>query len=172
MLGAQKELRRRADVSSAEGMIKFFKTLPGQYGYGDKFLGGTSTLDLTLLAKKYISYSFTEIGILLKSPYHEERAVGIKILVLQYEALKNQAEREIIVNFYLQNRAGLNNWDLVDMSAYKILGHFCAHYHQDFLILNLSESSTHWDKRIAMVSTLAYIRMNKLSLTYKLAKNI
>lgn len=107
---------------------------------------------------------------LLKSKYHEERALGLKILVEIYKKHKLIKDKEKIVKFYLSNTKSINNWDLVDMSAYKIIGDFCFITNNTSIIKKLSKSSIHWEKRIAIVSTYILIKNKKVKLTFELSK--
>lgn len=167
MLKLQKNIRKKANKKSAQGLMRFFKTEKGQYGYGDKFLGCWTTPEMQEFARSHQDLSLNDLSTLMKSPYHEERSLALEILELQYKKKSNQKE---IVKFYLKHKKGINNWDLVDMSAYNILGHYCQKHQNKDLILKLSSSNRHWDKRIAMVSTLAFIRQKELDLTFFLAK--
>ena len=103
MLDCQKKLRKRANPKEAILMGRFFKNGPGQYGAGDIFLGGTNTPALNLMAKTNQNLSFKQIDILLKSKYHEERALALKILVIQYQKTKDIEKKKQIVDFYLSH---------------------------------------------------------------------
>lgn len=166
MLPIQNELRQLADPTKIPQSLRFFKCQPNQYGYGDKFLGGITASQILTLSQTYQTLPLTKIKQLLHSPYHEERACALKILVIQYQ--KQLRPRKRIVKFYLQNKKYINNWDLVDASAYKILGDYCLTNSQNNLITNLSDSHRHWDRRIAIVSTLIFIQHHHFSLTLNL----
>lgn len=168
MLKVQSKLRKLANKKRAANLSRFFKTGPGMYGEGDIFLGCTNSSELRVIAKENTNLSYKEISTLLKSPYHEERMLAVDILVLKYRDKK--INKKELINFYLNHRNGLNNWDLVDASAYKILGDYYQKENSLSEIQSLSKSSHHWDKRIAMVSSLAFIRSGNLDLTYELAE--
>ena len=120
---AKKALRQLENHYQAENLGWFFKTGPGEYGEGDKFLGlrVPQTRDIS---KKFIDLSQDQISILLDSEYHEDRQLGLFILVLQYKRAKDLEVRAQIFDFYLSEarRGRVNNWDLVDSSAPQVLG--------------------------------------------------
>ena len=141
----------RADPARAKASQWFFKTGPGQYGEGDRFLGLTLP-ELRQLAKEYEALSSRAIVALLKSPWHEERLLALLILVRQY-ATGDPAARDRIYRCYMANRARINNWDLVDASAEHIVG---AHaIGGDRSVLDrLVVSESLWERRIAVISSI------------------
>ena len=155
-------------------LARFFKTGKGQYGEGDIFLG----LEVPLVrsyAKKYKTLKLAEVKKLLAHKVHEIRLVGLLILVAKYEGDKNREARQKIVGFYLQNSARVNNWDLVDLSAYKILGDFLlseAPQKAQALLKKLAESKNLWERRIAMVSTYAFIKAGRKEEVILIAKKL
>jgi 3-methyladenine DNA glycosylase AlkD len=165
----QTALRKFASPKKARNSTRFFKTGPGQYGEGDIFIGAT-TPELNAVAKKFFDSSPATLIQLLASPIHEDRSVALQILVQQYTKAKTDDARAAFVKFYLANKAGINNWDLVDTSAYKILGDYCLRTGDTKPISKLATSLRHWDRRIAMVASLAFIRAEKLEVVYILAK--
>lgn len=166
LLEVQKEIRALADPAKAKNSTWFFKTGPGQYGEGDKFLG-LSTPQMQLISKKYKNLSLTEIDKLIASVYHEERSVAVQILVSQYP--NNSKE---IFNFYLSHTQFINNWDLVDISAPKIVGDYLYNFeNQDISLLKkLAVSSSLWERRIAIISTLAFLYQCKSSPTFQISE--
>ena len=159
-------MRSQENKKRAEGMMAFFKTGEGQYGHGDIFLGCWTTPQMQEFAKIHSNLSLKDLQELIKSPYHEERALALEILEIQYK--KNKDKKHI--DFYLKNKHHINNWDLVDMSAYNIIGDFALLKGKKKMLLDLAKSSHHWDRRIAIVASLAFIRAKELDLTYTLAK--
>lgn len=151
--------------------LRFFKTGPGEYGEGDHFLGITVPV-LRTISKKYSEIDFKELQILIKSQWHEARALVLFILVLKYKkAVKMNEVNEItkIFNFYFKNKAFVNNWDLVDLSAPYISGHYF--YHVSNLKLEiLVNSKKLWERRIAIISMLYYIRENEFKLPLAIIK--
>lgn len=153
-------------------LMRFFKTGQGQYGEGDKFLG--LKVPQTRAVVKEVSHlvSLNEIAKLLKSEWHEVRLAGFLLLVDEMKAnlpnIKDNDEmskskarnREDIAMFYLKYSGRANNWDLVDLSCEYILGPYlrldCADYMA--VLLKLAESPNLWKQRIAVVTTLDFIR--------------
>lgn len=164
--GARQELQKLARPEKARILQRFFKTGPGQYGEGDVFVG-VAMPDLRRVAKKFGGLELGEIKILLDSRIHEERLVALLILVQKY--CRATDEREKIVKFYLDNIGRINNWDLVDSSAPYILG---AHLMggKRALLYKLAKSESIWERRIAIVSTLHFIRNGDYSDTLRISE--
>jgi 3-methyladenine DNA glycosylase AlkD len=138
-------------------LASFFKTGKGQYGEGDVFLG-IPVPEQRKVAKKYVDISLKDLQKLLKSKIHEYRLTALIILVSKYNKADN-ANRDKIYNFYLKNTKNVDNWDLVDLSAPKIVGDFLSN--KDKTILSqLAKSNNLWERRIAILSTFAFIKNN------------
>ena len=118
----QIQLRELSDPTIAEHSLRFFKTGPGQYGEGDQFLGIRMPV-LRRVAKQYRGMSLSDTQWLLQSPVHEERMLALLILVLRYEQ-GDAATRKDVFDLYRHNIQFVNNWDLVDGSAHRIVGDF------------------------------------------------
>jgi 3-methyladenine DNA glycosylase AlkD len=160
----QSEIRKLANPEKAKILQRFFKTGKGEYGEGDVFLGLTSD-EIKEVAKKNKDVGLKEIQELLNSKIHEERVCALRILVDQYKkAKKDRQEQRRIFNFYLSNTKHINNWDLVDLSADKIVGEF-AFKDESSIINFLAHSQNLWERRIAIVSTFAFIRKRKFGET-------
>lgn len=142
---------------------RFFKTGKGQYGEGDKFLGVTVP-NIREVAKEYKDVSIDILKELIHSPWHEMRMCALIILV---NNSKKSVTKETF-DFYLSQTNHINNWDLVDLSAPQIVGQYLLNKNRDILY-KLAESDSLWDNRIAIVSTLTFIRNNDLDDTYKLS---
>lgn len=162
------ELMNLADSEKAKILSRFFKTGKGEYGEGDIFIGITVPKNRNV-AKKYIDSTFEDIESLLHSPIHELRFSALITLVLKFKKYKDDNIRKSIVNFYLANTAYINNWDLVDLSCPYILGEYLLSLPHDILF-TLSESTNMWEQRIAIVSTLTFIRKGIFYTTLELAK--
>ena len=162
----KKDLRGKGNKERAVFSIRFFRTAKGEYAYGDKFLGVTVP-DQRLIAKKYKDISLEEIRLLLTSEIHEERLVALLILVNQFEHHK-ELQKEIC-DFYLKNTKFINNWDLVDLSAPKILGSYLLNNDKK-LLYKLARSNNLWEKRIAIVATYAFIKDGDLAPTLEISK--
>ena len=153
----------RSDEEKKIVLPRFFKTGKGQYGEGDKFLGVTVP-NIRDVAKEFSSVSFNVIEELIHSPWHEMRMCALLILV-------NNSKKEVTKDafeFYLSQTKHINNWDLVDLSAPQIVGKYLLNENRNILY-KLSESNLLWDNRIAIVSTLTFIRNNDLDDTFKLS---
>jgi len=161
------ELHELADPARAVHSQRFFKTGPGQYGEGDKFLGLTVPV-MRGLVRKYRELDDASALELLASPWHEERLVGLMLLVQGYDE-GNESRREKIHRSYLASTRQINNWDLVDASAGSIVGqHLDA---TDIALLErLAGSKDIWERRIAIISTFHFIKRNKFGPTLKIAR--
>ena len=155
LASVRRDLRNVARPDRAEGFASFFKTGPGDYGAGDRFLGITVP-QLRSIAREYRDMPLKYVVTLLRSPWHEERLLALLIMVGQY-ARADTPTRRAIHQLYLRNTKWINNWDLVDSSAAQIVG---AHLEpRDRRVLRrLARSSSLWERRIAMIATYHYIR--------------
>ncbi|MFH1604129.1 MAG: DNA alkylation repair protein [Pseudomonadota bacterium] len=160
-------LRALADPERARNSAWFFKTGRGQYGAGDRFRG-IRVPEQRRIARQFRALPLAEAALLLASPYHEDRFTALEILVAQYDA-GDATARERIFRFYLAHTRRINNWDLVDTSARYIVG---AHLRQRSrrLIYRLARSHNLWERRIAMVSTHAWIQDGDTADAYAIAK--
>ena len=144
-----------ADPARAQTAQWFFKTGPGQYGEGDRFLGITLPV-LRRLTREYEALTPRSIVALLRSPWHEERLLALLILVRQY-ARADASMRDALYQCYVSNRARINNWDLVDCSAPQIVGaHLQSRGRQ--VLRELARSPSLWDRRIAILATFQFIK--------------
>ena len=159
------DLRKEASPSKAKIYARFFKTGKGEYGEGDVFLGLTVPKTREI-AGKYIDLDYGNLERLLKSKIHEERLIALLILV---ERFKKTDDKKEIVDFYLKSLKYVNNWDLVDLSADKILGNYLLDKDKS-LLYKLVKSENIWERRIAMISTLHFIRNNKFDDTIRIAR--
>ncbi len=165
----KKFLRSAADKKKAKILSRFFKTGKGEYGEGDVFIG-VVVPEQRKIAAKFANLSFKEIKELLKSKTHEERFTGLIILVNRYiKSLKDDVLRERIFRFYVKNLSAVNNWDLVDLSCRDIIGEHLISRPREILY-KLAASRNIWKRRIAVVSTWAFIRKNDFKDTTRLAE--
>lgn len=163
----RRRLREHADPARAAALRRFFKTGKGEYGEGDRFLGLTLPV-VRQVCRESRGASLQTIETLLHSPLHEERGVGLMILV---DAFK-QADvpgRRAIYDFYLANTARVNNWDLVDSSAAQIVGAW-LHGRSRAPLRRLARSRLLWDRRIAIISTHYFIRNGEVADTFAIAE--
>lgn len=129
---------------------RFFKTGPGQYGEGDVFIG-ISVPDQRKIAIKYRDLSLKEIEKLIKSKIHEERLIALFILILKYKK-----DSKTVFDFYLKHTKFVNNWDLVDSSAHKIVGEYLLDKNRSILY-QLAKSENLWERRISIISNSSEI---------------
>lgn len=148
---------------------RFFKAGKGQYAEGDEFIGVTVPDQRKVVKEYWSKISLQELGELLSSKIHEHRHCALLMLVSKFEKSKSQEEKKDIVNFFLKNKNHINNWDLVDSSCYKILGRYCFENRDDTLLKELSEEDNLWSKRMAIVSTMFYVKKGEFSLMKELA---
>ena len=160
------DLRALADPVRAAGAASFFKTGPGQYGEGDRFLGLMVPAQRKV-AKAFRSLPLPEVAVLLASPIHEDRFAALEILVMQYEG-GDATARERIFRFYLQHTDRINNWDLVDTSARYIVGEHLRDRSRA-RVYRLARSKRLWERRIAMVATHAWIVSGDTADAYAIA---
>ncbi|MFL6414621.1 MAG: DNA alkylation repair protein [Bryobacteraceae bacterium] len=155
----KRALAELADAERATSLARFFKTGKGEYGEGDRFLGITVPQQREVAAK-YRELSLDQVARLLKSPYHELRSVALAILALQFKG--GQADvRQCIFDFYLTQIDKVNSWDLVDASAPYIAGQYLLQRPREILY-QLARSDKLWERRIAIVSTLAFVKTGQL----------
>jgi len=148
------ELMQLSDPSHAKKLQGFFKTGKGEYGEGDIFIG-VRVPDQRRTAKKYWNIPLSDVLVLLHSGIHEHRLTALFILTQQFNK-GDEDLRKQIVDIYLSNTAYVNNWDLVDSSAHKILGAWLVDKDRDVLY-RLAKSESLWDRRISIISTFAFI---------------
>jgi 3-methyladenine DNA glycosylase AlkD/predicted GIY-YIG superfamily endonuclease len=165
----QTELRALADVKKAKLLAGFFKTSKGQYGYGDIFLGITVP-QIRLLVKRYCELELKDVLKLLKSKLHEERLCALLIMVAKFEK-GNEESRAEIFKAYLKNSKHVNNWDLVDSSADKIVGAYLYDKKPDILF-KLVDSEMLWERRIAMLATFHHIKQGQAALAFLIAEKL
>lgn len=168
-------VQAEGNTQKAQFSQRFFRTGPGEYAAGDKFLGLTVP-NQRLIAKKFHNLPLTELSKTIKSPFHEIRLTSLLILVNKYTKAipaQNLQDLETIVEFYLNHTTYINNWDLVDSSADKILGHWTFTHPTDQKILKqLSQSQSLWERRIAMVSCFYFIRQESFQVPLQIAEKL
>lgn len=161
-----RELRAVSNEEKKSVLPRFFKTGKGEYGEGDKFLG-VVVPETRKVAKAHKEASYELIEVLLESEWHECRLCALLILIEKYKKTPEEA-----VQFYLTHLKGINNWDLVDLSAPYILGDHLVRNPDHKVLYNLAGSSVMWEQRIAVVSTLMLIRHGQYTDTIALAEQL
>ena len=167
----REKLHSLADAARAVGSMRFFKTGPGEYGEGDRFLGVTVP-QTRLLVRMGDALDETGLLALLRSDWHEERLLALLIMVRWFEkAGRDDAARKRVVDLYLANTKWVNNWDLVDASAPYILGPWLLERERGILT-KLASSRSLWEQRIAVLATFAFIRAGEFADTLRLCKTL
>ncbi len=156
----REKLKAAANPEDALLARRFFKTGPGEYGEGDRFLGIRVPV-LRQMAREFKTLSIEEAETLLQSEFHEERHLALFILILIYK--KGDADcKGKIFDIYLKNTHKINNWDLVDASAEHIVGDFLKGRDKDILF-RLARSENLWERRIAILSTFGAIKSGRFA---------
>ncbi|WP_189025710.1 DNA alkylation repair protein [Nocardia rhizosphaerihabitans] len=170
-------LAELANPADAQHLQRFFKTGPGEYGEGDVFLG-VRVPATRKVAKQFATLPLKQIGELLDSPAHEERLAALLILNARFAAAskprtRDDAARAEMVEFYLDavRRGRVNNWDLVDASAEHIIGPWLLDQDRA-LLFQLAQQDSLWERRVALLSTFAFIKAGDASTTLELAAKL
>lgn len=163
------ELQTLGSTEKAAQLSRFFKTGKGQYGENDRFLGVTVP-QTRRVAMAHAGVNLADLQQLIRSEWHEVRLCALFILTIQFNK-GDEPTRTELVHFYLNNTQHTNNWDLVDLSAWKTIGTYLLDRPRN-LLYRLAESPLLWDNRIAMVSTYAFIRQGQLDDTFALAEKM
>jgi len=161
------ELQQLGNPVHARVLQRFFKTGKGEYGEGDVFRGIKIPV-LRKLAKKYQDVTCAEVEKLLTSKFHEDRMLALLLLMEKYSKADDAGKKKIYT-VYLRNTRFINNWDLVDVTAHHIVGHYLVDKSREPLY-RLARSKTLWERRIAIIATFHYIRQNKFDDTLKIAR--
>ncbi len=161
-----------ADPSQVEGLARFFKTGPGQYGEGDKFLGIKVPVTREVVKACWqellpAKEGFEGLEACVRSEYHEVRLAALLTLVEIFKHVKEL--RQPCIDFYLAHTAYINNWDLVDLSCYPLLGEWLLDKDRTLLYDLACNGKTLWEQRIGIVSTMTFIRHGQLEDTFALA---
>lgn len=166
MKRAEAALKALASPAKARLLMTFFKTGKGEYGEGDRFLGVTVP-EIRKLVKRFGDLPLGDCERLLRSPYNEVRLFALLVMVAQYEK-GGAREREGIYRAYLRNARRVNNWNLVDASAHRIVGAHVLERDRGILY-KLAKSKDLWERRIAIVATWTLIQNGYYSDTLKLS---
>ncbi|MEE9451983.1 MAG: DNA alkylation repair protein [Gammaproteobacteria bacterium] len=164
----QNELQTLACPKQAKLVTRYFKIGPGEYAEHDEFIGIKTPL-LRKLAKTYRSLKASEVSCLLTSKVHEKRLLALFILLEKYKRLESKKDKAKIYNFYVRHLSHINNWDLVDNSAPHIVGDYLYDNDRSMLV-QWTLSDNLWYRRIAIVSTLHFIRNLDFEYTLILAE--
>ena len=163
------ELLSMANLEKAAFLQRFFKTGPGQYAEGDVFLGLVVPLTRNI-AKANKQTPLSELQLLMESEYHEARLCALLIVAEQFKKA-TETERKELYEFYLKNARRINNWDLVDVTCPHVVGAYLLDKDRSRLY-ELAKSDNLWEQRIAMVSTISFIRNREYADTLALAERL
>ena len=161
------ELESYSDPGKAEHSKRFFKSGPGEYGEGDKFLGITVP-NQRKVARKFRKMNLDEVRKLLQNEYHEARLTAVMLLVYKIEK-SDEHIFEDVFRFYLKNLGYVNNWDIVDSSCHQILGRFLFNKEKD-LLYELAQSENLWEKRVSMITCYHFIKRDDFKDALKIAE--
>ena len=180
------EITARADASQVEGLSRFFKTGPGQYGEGDKFLGIKVPVTRKVVNACWRETSLQDLEECIASEYHEVRLAALLALVEIFAHAKRfpvkpgmtkttscparpGISQQDCIDFYLAHTDRINNWDLVDLSCYPLLGVWLLDKDRQLLYDLARNGKTLWEQRIGIVSTMTFIRHGQLQDTFDIA---
>lgn len=164
-----KALNSLKDPNKGTFLQRFFKTGPGEYAEGDKFIGITVPQQRQVAKAFWKETELDDIAALLKSPVHEYRLTALFILVLKFEKTKSEEVKKEIFRFYIHHLDYVNNWDLVDSSAGKIAGAYLFERDRK-LLYKLAKEDHLWKQRVAVIATQYFIRHNDFKDTLALAE--
>jgi len=179
----------KADPTQVEGLSRFFKTGKGQYGEGDKFLGIKVPVTRDVVKECWRETGMEHLEECIRSEYHEVRLAALLSLVeifrhadkkstarpeatvskTQPAITAAQMTREACVQFYLAHTDFINNWDLVDLSCYPLLGEWLLDKDRSLLYELARSGKAIWEQRIGMVSTMTFVRHGQLTDTFNIA---
>ena len=164
------EMLSHADPAQVEGLSRFFKTGPGQYGEGDRFLGIKVPVTRAVVKACWKETDFEDLEECIASEYHEVRLAALLCLVEVFtKSGRDEEMRRQCVDFYLSHTDRINNWDLVDLSCYPLLGVWLLDKDRSLLYDLARNGRTMWEQRIGMVSTMTFVRQGQLGDTFAIA---
>ena len=164
------EMLLKENPSQVEGLSRFFKTGPGQYGEGDIFLGIKVPTTRAVVKSCWKELTLNDLEECVTNPYHEVRLAALLALVEMFShSKKDKAFQKECVDFYLSHTDRINNWDLVDLSCYPLLGEWLLDKDRTLLYDLARDGKTIWEQRIGMVSTMTFIRHGQLEDTFAIA---
>jgi len=161
-------LNEQASAEKAQHHFRFFKTGPGEYGEGDKFIGVNVPFQRKIAKKYFRDINLSELEQFLRNEIHEYRSIALFMLCYKFEKA-NEPGRSLIADFYLNNISFVNNWDLVDASAPNILGCYLFDKNRD-LLYEFVHTNDLWKQRIAIISTFYFIRCGQFDDTFKISE--
>lgn len=164
------EILAHQDPSQVEGLSRFFKTGKGQYGEGDRFLGIKVPVTRQVVKQCWKETDFGDLETCIRSEYHEMRLAALLALIQVFKHAKKDIKvQKSCIDFYLTHTEYVNNWDLVDLSCYELLGTWLLDKDRALLYDLARHGKTIWEQRIGMVSTMQFLRHGQLDDTYAIA---
>ena len=159
-----------ADPAQVPGLMRFFKTGPGQYGEGDRFLGIKVPVTREVVKQYWRETTFENLQECIGSEFHEVRLAALLTLIQIFSHSKaDRTTQQKCIDFYLANTSGINNWDLVDLSCYPLLGVWLMDKDRKILYDLARNGKDIWEQRIGIVSTMTFIRNRQLDDTFAIA---
>jgi 3-methyladenine DNA glycosylase AlkD len=168
------QMMAHADPAQVAGLARFFKTGPGQYGEGDRFLGIKVPVTRAVVKDCWRSVDFPALEACIGNEFHEVRLAALLALVEIFKHSKKSPVKpgmtqQACVDFYLAHTDRINNWDLVDLSCYPLLGEWLLDKDRTLLYDLARGGKTLWEQRIGMVSTMTFVRHGQLEDTFAIA---
>ena len=164
-----KQMLSHANPAQVPGLMRFFKTGPGQYGEGDKFLGIKVPVTREVVKQCWKGASLAELEECINSEYHEVRLAGLLALIQKFKHCKDHVTQQQYVDFYLTHTYKINNWDLVDLTCYPLLGEWLLDKERTLLYDLAQGGKSIWEQRIGIVSTMTFVRKGQLEDTFAIA---
>lgn len=165
-----REMLSLRNEEEARGLMRFFKTGKGQYGEGDQFLGIRVPATREMVKRLWRETNMQDLEQCIQSPWHEVRLAALLVLIQQFKHNKKRPDRQReCIDFYLRHTDHINNWDLVDLSCYELLGTWLLDKNRTILYNLARNGKTIWEQRIGIVSTMQFLRNNQLDDTYAIA---
>lgn len=165
-----REMLSLRNEEEARGLMRFFKTGKGQYGEGDQFLGIRVPATREMVKRLWRETTMQDLEQCIQSPWHEVRLAALLVLIQQFKHNKKRPDRQReCIDFYLRHTDHINNWDLVDLSCYELLGTWLLDKNRTLLYDLARNGKTIWEQRIGIVSTMQFLRNNQLDDTYAIA---
>ncbi len=164
-----KDIQLLKNDNVAKGQLRFFKTGKGEYAEGDKFYGLTNPVVRSLVKKYKAKVDLDVVQKLLKNPYHEVRLLSLLLMIELFNKSDLNGKKQI-VEIYIKNAKYINNWDLVDLSVYKILGKYCLEINDYSLLYMLSETGHLWSERMSVVANWIIVKNENFEVLICLAK--
>ena len=163
------QMLSHANPAEVPGLMRFFKTGPGQYGEGDKFLGIKVPVTREVVKHCWKEASLADIEECVNSEFHEVRLAGLLALIQKFKHSKDAHAQHECIDFYLAHTEKINNWDLVDLTCYPLLGEWLLDKERSLLYNLARNGKTIWEQRIGIVSTMTFVRKGQLEDTFAIA---